>query len=211
MRREGRQSGRAWCHRRGQTTGGRDGSEHGKGDTTHPLPLLDVRKAGYPSLKELELRSSNTARDQVTNATTIFRLSHCPLTFGVWCLTRSSLLGFGFPTRKFPLVMLRAGRIVRDSKRGFATVVDAPSGLKVAAVDNAQPSSSVTVLLKAGSRYQSKPGVAHALLLQLMRNQGSVVHPNTRLVSPTPSDTPSFFFTATSAVHLDRCHRVESP
>jgi hypothetical protein len=59
--------------------------------------------------------------------------------------------------------MLRASRIACASKRGFATVVDASAGFKVAAVDNGQPSSSVTVLLKAGSRYQSKPGVAHAL------------------------------------------------
>ena len=49
------------------------------------------------------------------------------------------------------------------SRRGFATVVDAASGFKVAAVDNGQPSSSITVLLKAGSRHQSKPGVAHTL------------------------------------------------
>jgi len=90
--------------------------------------------------------------------------------------------------------MLRASRIVRASKRGFATVVDAPSGFKVAAVDNAQPSSSVTVLLKAGSRYQSKPGVAHALsnfafkvrflfYFNSCATRGSVVHPNTRLVT----------------------------
>jgi len=59
--------------------------------------------------------------------------------------------------------MLRASRILCTSKRGFATVVDASSGFKVAAVDNGQPSSSITVLLNAGSRYQSKPGVAHAL------------------------------------------------
>ncbi|KAI0252304.1 Metalloenzyme, LuxS/M16 peptidase-like protein [Lactifluus subvellereus] len=59
--------------------------------------------------------------------------------------------------------MLRATRLVRASKRGFATVVDASTGFKVAALDNGQPTSSVTVLLKAGSRYESKPGVAHAL------------------------------------------------
>jgi hypothetical protein len=59
--------------------------------------------------------------------------------------------------------MLRATRLVTASKRGFATVVDASPGFKVAAVDNGQPTSSVTVLLKAGSRYESKPGVAHAL------------------------------------------------
>jgi ubiquinol-cytochrome c reductase core subunit 2 len=54
--------------------------------------------------------------------------------------------------------MLRATRLVTASKRGFATVVDASPGFKVAAVDNGQPTSSVTVLLKAGSRYESKPG-----------------------------------------------------
>ena len=59
--------------------------------------------------------------------------------------------------------MLRASRVVSASRRGFATVVDAGPGFKVAAVDNGQPSSSVTVLLNAGSRHQSKPGVAHAL------------------------------------------------
>ncbi|KAI0263282.1 peptidase family M16-domain-containing protein [Gloeopeniophorella convolvens] len=59
--------------------------------------------------------------------------------------------------------MLRATRLVRASSRGFATVVDAASGFKVAAVDNGQPTSSVTVLLKAGTRYESKPGVAHVL------------------------------------------------
>ena len=59
--------------------------------------------------------------------------------------------------------MLRATRIVRASRRGFATVVDPSTGFKVAAVDSGQPSSSVTVLLKAGSRYQPKPGVAHTL------------------------------------------------
>ena len=59
--------------------------------------------------------------------------------------------------------MLRATRLVTASKRGFATVVDASPGFKVAAVDNGQPTSSVTVLLKAGTRYESKPGVAHIL------------------------------------------------
>ncbi|KAH7927188.1 LuxS/MPP-like metallohydrolase [Leucogyrophana mollusca] len=46
--------------------------------------------------------------------------------------------------------------------RNFATVVDS-AGVKVAAVDNGQPTSAVTFLVKAGSRYEPKPGVAHAL------------------------------------------------
>ncbi len=89
--------------------------------------------------------------------------------------------------------MLRASRIVCASKRGFATVVDASAGFKVAAVDNSQPSSSVTVLLKAGSRYQSKPGVAHALSsfafkvcvlsLDSQTTRGRSVCPTARLVT----------------------------
>ncbi|TFK48170.1 LuxS/MPP-like metallohydrolase [Heliocybe sulcata] len=46
--------------------------------------------------------------------------------------------------------------------RSFATVVDS-AGVKVASVDYGQPTSAVTLLVKAGSRYQTKPGVAHAL------------------------------------------------
>lgn len=46
--------------------------------------------------------------------------------------------------------------------RTFATVVDT-AGVKVAALDNGEPTSAVTFLVKAGSRYESKPGVAHAL------------------------------------------------
>lgn len=46
--------------------------------------------------------------------------------------------------------------------RRFATVVDT-AGVKVAAVDNGEPTSAVTFLVKAGSRYENKPGVAHAL------------------------------------------------
>lgn len=46
--------------------------------------------------------------------------------------------------------------------RNFATVVDT-AGVKVAAVDNGQPTSAVTFLVKGGSRFESKPGVAHAL------------------------------------------------
>ncbi|TCD65163.1 ubiquinol-cytochrome c reductase core subunit 1 [Steccherinum ochraceum] len=47
-------------------------------------------------------------------------------------------------------------------QRNFASVVDT-AGVKVAAVDNGEPTSAVTFLVKAGSRYENKPGVAHAL------------------------------------------------
>ena len=52
-----------------------------------------------------------------------------------------------------------ASRIVRS----FATVVDSPAGVKVASLDYGQPTSAVTFFVKAGSRYENKPGVAHAL------------------------------------------------
>ena len=53
-------------------------------------------------------------------------------------------------------------RNVQHLARSFATVVDA-TGVKVATVDTNQPTSSVTVLVKAGSRFESKQGVANAL------------------------------------------------
>ncbi|KAJ7623305.1 Metalloenzyme, LuxS/M16 peptidase-like protein [Roridomyces roridus] len=59
--------------------------------------------------------------------------------------------------------MLASRASVRSlARRSFATVVD-NAGVKVAAVDTNQPTVSITVLAKAGSRYQQKPGVAHAL------------------------------------------------
>ncbi|KAF8339277.1 peptidase family M16-domain-containing protein [Amanita rubescens] len=54
--------------------------------------------------------------------------------------------------------VLRVQRIARN----YATVVDA-AGVKVASVDHGQPTSTVTILAKAGSRFQPKAGVAHAL------------------------------------------------
>lgn len=53
-------------------------------------------------------------------------------------------------------------RNVQRIARSFATVVDT-TGVKVAAVDYNQPTSSVTVLVKAGSRFEPKRGVANAL------------------------------------------------
>jgi hypothetical protein len=53
---------------------------------------------------------------------------------------------------------------LKCGSRKFATVVES-GGFKVAAVDNNQPTSSVTVLVKAGSRYEpvGAAGVAHGL------------------------------------------------
>lgn len=49
-----------------------------------------------------------------------------------------------------------------NAKKSFATVVEA-AGYKVSAVDNGEPTSSVTILAKAGPRYESKTGVAQVL------------------------------------------------
>jgi ubiquinol-cytochrome c reductase core subunit 2 len=54
-----------------------------------------------------------------------------------------------------------ARRAIR-AVRAFATVVDT-AGVKVAAIDHGQPTSAVTFLVKAGSRFETKPGVANAL------------------------------------------------
>jgi ubiquinol-cytochrome c reductase core subunit 2 len=53
-------------------------------------------------------------------------------------------------------------RIAQRLARNFATVSDT-AGIKVAAYDINQPTSSVTVFVKAGSRFESKAGVANAL------------------------------------------------
>ena len=51
---------------------------------------------------------------------------------------------------------------LRSSRRSFATVADA-TGVKIASLDHGQPTSSVTFLVKAGSRYEPQPGVANLL------------------------------------------------
>lgn len=57
-------------------------------------------------------------------------------------------------------VCAAAGRI-SGTRRGLATAVETP--FKVAAIDHGQPTTSVTVVVKAGSRYETTPGVAHLL------------------------------------------------
>jgi ubiquinol-cytochrome c reductase core subunit 2 len=49
------------------------------------------------------------------------------------------------------------------SRCTFATTVNSSAGYKVAAINHAQPVAAVTVLIKAGCRFESKPGVAHVL------------------------------------------------
>lgn len=55
-----------------------------------------------------------------------------------------------------------AQRSARAAARTYATVSEA-SGVKVAGIDNGQPTTSISVVVKAGSRFESRPGVAHAL------------------------------------------------
>jgi ubiquinol-cytochrome c reductase core subunit 2 len=53
---------------------------------------------------------------------------------------------------------------IRSAVRQYATISDAAvGGVKVAAIDAGQPTSSVTVVVKAGSRFETTPGVAHCL------------------------------------------------
>lgn len=55
-----------------------------------------------------------------------------------------------------------AARRAAKLSRRFATAVDS-AGVKVAAVDHGQPTTSVTFLVNAGSRYETKPGLANYL------------------------------------------------
>lgn len=62
--------------------------------------------------------------------------------------------------------ILRPARAINAALRSYATVAadsTTVGGVKVAAVDAGQPTSSVTVVVKAGSRYETAPGVAHVL------------------------------------------------
>lgn len=54
-----------------------------------------------------------------------------------------------------------ANSIARSTRRSLATAVETP--FKIAAVDNGQPTASVTVVVKAGPRYETTPGTAHVL------------------------------------------------
>jgi len=57
--------------------------------------------------------------------------------------------------------MLAVRATLHNVQRSFATVVDT-TGVKVTAVDYNQPTTSVTVLVKAGSRFEPE-GLANAL------------------------------------------------
>jgi ubiquinol-cytochrome c reductase core subunit 2 len=51
------------------------------------------------------------------------------------------------------------------ASRTYATSVNVTdsAGVKVAGIDVGQPTTSISVVVKAGSRYETLPGVAHAL------------------------------------------------
>ncbi|EJD55050.1 LuxS/MPP-like metallohydrolase [Auricularia subglabra TFB-10046 SS5] len=60
-------------------------------------------------------------------------------------------------------MLATASRTVRaTSVRRLATAVEA-TGFKVAAADRGEPTASITVIAKAGSRYEPAPGLAHVL------------------------------------------------
>lgn len=54
-----------------------------------------------------------------------------------------------------------ARAVAGASRRHLATAVETP--FKIAAVDNGQPTASVTLVVKAGPRFETTPGVAHVL------------------------------------------------
>lgn len=96
-----------------------------------------------------------------------------------------------------------AARNVQRIARNFATVVDA-AGVKVASVDHGQPTSTVTVLVKAGgSRFQPKAGVAHAL-----KNFAFKVGSNYLRLSSTVLIYPRGYRAQLSGLHSERCARV---
>lgn len=62
------------------------------------------------------------------------------------------------------MLLLRQSARTLTRGRAYATVSSATaSGVKVAGLDLGQPTTTLSVVIKAGSRYESKAGVAHAL------------------------------------------------
>ena len=55
-----------------------------------------------------------------------------------------------------------AARRAAKLSRRFATAIDT-AGIKVAAADQGQPTTAVTILVNTGSRYETKPGLANFL------------------------------------------------
>lgn len=60
--------------------------------------------------------------------------------------------------------LARGAQAASALRRGYATVTDV-AGVKVAGIESAGPAatSSITVVVKAGSRYETQPGLAHVL------------------------------------------------
>lgn len=60
---------------------------------------------------------------------------------------------------------LRLRQAALTARRSYATVADA-SGVKVAGIDSGvlpAATTSITVVIKAGARYETQPGIAHVL------------------------------------------------
>ncbi|GAA5855918.1 hypothetical protein JCM8547_000415 [Rhodosporidiobolus lusitaniae] len=66
--------------------------------------------------------------------------------------------------------MLRSAIKARAFTRGYATAVTEAAGIKVASVDSGLPTSSISVVVKAGSRYEPAPGVSHVLKSSLLKS-----------------------------------------
>lgn len=69
----------------------------------------------------------------------------------------------------------RCARVL-SQRRGYATVADA-GGVKVASVTESSslsaPTSAIAVVVKAGSRYETQPGLAHVLKHSLFKVSSS--------------------------------------
>ena len=66
-----------------------------------------------------------------------------------------------------------ARSMATEARQAFSFDVREVSGIKVASRDDGRPTTSLSVVIKAGSRYESAPGVAH--LLEKFAYQVSVV------------------------------------
>lgn len=64
-------------------------------------------------------------------------------------------------TKHLSMLILRAARV--QARRGYATAIGNENGYKIAASNFGQATASLSLVLKAGTRYETKPGVASIL------------------------------------------------
>lgn len=60
-------------------------------------------------------------------------------------------------------ILVRQSRSLATEAQAFSFNVSEAAGIKVASRDDGRPTTSLSVVIKAGSRFEPAPGIAHLL------------------------------------------------